>query len=77
MIYKCPCCGADVSAVIEDAFREQRSAAGKTKTKKKSEASAQNMRKAAAIANASYTPEKRAAAAQKRLATIARKKASQ
>lgn len=64
--YQCPCCGADITPVIEDAFRAQRSDAGKAKTAKKTAAQRSNMAKL----NAAYTPEKRKAAAEKRRATM-------
>ena len=68
--FKCPCCGADITPVIEDAFRAQRSSAGKARTAKKTAAQRSNMAKL----NAAYTPEKRKAAAEKRRTTMAAKK---
>lgn len=59
---------------VSNARAKQSSKGGRAKTEAKRAASAENMRKAAATANASYTPEKRRLAAQKRLATMAAKK---
>ena len=74
----CPYCQADITDEVEReiklAFREQRAQAGKTKTEKKTQAAKENIKKAASVANAAYTPEKRAIAAQKRRETMARKK---
>lgn len=66
----CPHCGEDISAIIEEELRKLRSAAGSVRTAKKTNAQRANMAKL----NSSYTPEKRAAAAQKRLETMRRKK---
>lgn len=74
--YTCPHCGADITAEIEAALKEQSRKGGKATTEAKRAASAENARKAAAAANAAYTPEKRKIAAQKRLATLAAKKAA-
>lgn len=68
--FKCPCCGADITAVVDQAFRAQRSQAGRAKTAKKTAAQRSNMAKL----NSSYTPEKRKAAAEKRRATMEAKK---
>lgn len=64
--YKCPCCGADITQIVQAAFFAQRSDAGKARTAKKTAAQRSNMKKL----NAAYTPEKRKAAAEKRRATI-------
>ena len=71
--FKCPCCGADITQIIQDAVRAQRSSAGKAKTAKKTAAQKSNMERL----NAAYTPEKRKAAAEKRRATMEAKKQKQ
>ena len=63
---KCPHCGADITQIVQEVFRAQRSDAGKAKTAKKTAAQRSNMVKL----NAAYTPEKRKAAAEKRRATM-------
>ena len=68
--FKCPCCGADITQIVQCAFFAQRSDAGKARTAKKTAAQRSNMAKL----NAAYTPEKRKAAAEKRRATLAAKK---
>jgi len=70
--YTCPHCGKDITAIIDQAFRNQRSQAGKAKTAKKTAAQRSNM----ARLNAAYSPEKRKAAAEKRRATMEAKKES-
>ena len=66
-IFICPHCGEEIDAsYIASEF-------GKAKTAKKLSAQQSNMAKL----NAAYTPEKRKAAAQKRLATLAAKKAAE
>ncbi len=70
----CPCCGAEISAVVAEALKAVSAKGGRAKTEAKTASSRANMLKAAAAANAAYTPEKRKAAAQKRLATLAAKK---
>ena len=67
--YTCPHCGKDITQIVDAAFREQRSAAGKAKTEKKTAAQKANMAKL----NSKYTPAKRKAAAQKRLETLKKK----
>lgn len=69
----CPHCGEDITAIIEEELRKQRSAAGSVKTEKKQKAQKANMAKL----NAAYSTEKRKAAAQKRLETLRRKKENQ
>jgi len=71
--FKCPCCGADITQIVDDAFRAQRSTAGKAKTAKKTAAQRFNMDRL----NKAYTPEKRKAAAEKRRATMEAKKAAE
>ncbi len=68
--YQCPHCGADITSIVQEVFRAQRSDAGKARTAKKTAAQRSNMKKL----NAAYTPEKRKAAAEKRRATMAAKK---
>ena len=68
----CPHCGGDITGIVEAAFRAQRSAAGSAKTEQKTAAQRRNMAKL----NDGYTPEKRAAAAEKRRATMAAKRAA-
>ena len=70
MPYTCPHCGKDITRIVEEAFRAQRSAAGKARTDKKTSAQKSNM----ARLNASYSAEKRKAAAQKRLETLKAKR---
>lgn len=69
--FKCPCCGADITQIVNDAFHAQRSSAGKARTTKKTAAQKSNMQRL----NSAYTPEKRKAAAEKRRATMEAKKA--
>ena len=73
MQFVCPCCGKDITDAVKEILRKNCSAAGSAKTARKTAAQKKNMAKL----NAAYTPEKRAAAAQKRLATLARKKQQQ
>ncbi len=68
--YTCPHCGKDITAIIEQAFFDQRSKAGVARTTKKLLAQRSNMAKL----NSAYTPEKRKAAAEKRRATMEAKK---
>lgn len=65
-MFICPHCGEEIDASYIA------SSMGKNKTAKKLSAQQSNMAKL----NAAYTPEKRKAAAQKRLATLAAKKAA-
>lgn len=69
----CPHCGKDITVILEEEIRKLRSAAGSVVTKKKQAAQRKNMEKL----NAGYSPEKRKAAAQKRLETMRRKKEQQ
>lgn len=68
-VYTCPCCGADLTELIRQADSEKHRAAGKVITARGTAARREN----AARMNAAYTPAKRRAAAQKRLATIREK----
>lgn len=70
---KCPHCGMDIAAIVQEELRKLYSAAGSVKTEKKQRAQRSNMAKL----NAAYSPEKRKAAAQKRLETLRRKKEKQ
>lgn len=69
----CPHCGEDITAIIKEELYRMRSAAGSVRTDKKQKAQKANMAKL----NAAYSPEKRKAAAQKRLETLRRKKENQ
>lgn len=67
---KCPHCGKEITELLQEELRKLRSQAGKTRTAKKKAAAQNNVAKI----NAAYTAEKRAAAAQKRLETLRKKK---
>lgn len=70
-IFICPHCGEEIDASYIASSMGKKG--GKAKTAKKLSAQQSNMAKL----NAAYTPEKRKAAAQKRLATLAAKKAAE
>lgn len=68
--YICPHCGEDLAEYISELMAAKGKKGGSTRTEKKSAAGRDNMAKL----NASYSPEKRAIAARKRMETMARKK---
>lgn len=73
----CPHCGGSLDGFLDEVFRERQAMIGSRITAKKTRASRENALKAAAAANAAYTPEKRAKAAQKRRETMLRKNLAQ
>ena len=72
----CPHCGGDITDALQEWYaaelRKRAATGGKAKTDKKLAAQRRNMEKL----NATYTAEKRRAAAEKRRATMAAKRAA-
>lgn len=72
----CPHCGRDITEAAQEWYagklRERAATGGKATTEKKLTAQRRNM----ARLNAAYTPDKRAAAAEKRRQTMAAKRAA-
>ncbi len=75
--WQCSHCGADVTALVEQALRAYMSRNGRKGGARRTEAQIAHQKEALAAMNASMTPEKIAAAQKKRLVTLRRKRLEQ